>query len=321
MSRLSNSLFFTGFTVLALGAIPASAQDTSQDRRAGVDVGALCRLRNAGEERDRDSGRDVEKVRGDKVAGRSIDVFLRDTQSNNAITVSLMNAFIQTDKVDIIIGPDGSNAAAAAVPPWKKLEDRPIWFMPGGSSDVIEKEVGPDPYFFHTYAWSYYYHENNVNALKALGSKKKVALLYSDGAYGRAHIEDARAYLKEAGFEIVADELVREGSADYNPTLAKIRARRPDILYVLVQTNDAIQLTKQIHAARLNVPYLVGTAQDSATRVAGSDRRVTGLLDGRHHVGARTELPCRQERAAAFPGRCRLGEDVVREVQDIAGLP
>ena len=109
-----------------------------------------------------------------------------------------------------------------------------------------------------------------MNALKALGPKKKVALLYSDGAYGRAHIEDARAYLKEAGFEIVADELVREGSADYNPTLAKIRARRPDILYVLVQTNDAIQLTKQIHAARLNVPYLVGTAQDAATRVAGT---------------------------------------------------
>ena len=202
------------------------------------------------------------KVRGDKVAGRPIEVIYRDTQSNNAITVSLMNSFIQTEKVHVIIGPDGSNVAAAAVPPWKKLEDRPVWIMPGGSSDVIEKEVGPDPYFFHTYAWSYYYHENNVNALKAhLGTNKKVAVLYSDGAYGRAHIEDARKYLKEAGFDIIADELVREGSADYNPTLAKVRARRPDILYLLVQTSDAIQLTKQIQSARLNVPYLVGTAQ------------------------------------------------------------
>lgn len=202
------------------------------------------------------------KLRGDKVAGRPIEVLFRDTQSNNAVTVSLMNNYIQSDKVQVIIGPDGSNAAAAAVPPWKKLEDRPIWIMPGGSSDVIEKEVGPDPYFFHTYAWSYYYHENNVNALKAsLGTKKKVALLYSDGAYGRAHVDDARKYIKEAGFDLVMEELVREGSSDFNPTLVKVRARRPDILYLAVQTNDAIQLTKQIQAARLDVPYLVGTAQ------------------------------------------------------------
>jgi len=127
---------------------------------------------------------------------------------------------------------------------------------------VIEKEVGPDPYFFHTYAWSYYYHESNMKAFKALvGSGKKVALVYSDGAYGRAHVDDARRYIKEMGYDLVADELVREGSADFNPTLTKIRARRPDILYVAVQTNDAIQLTKQIQAARLNIPYLIGTAQ------------------------------------------------------------
>lgn len=202
------------------------------------------------------------KVRGDKVAGRSIEVLFRDTQSSNSITVSLMNGYIQSDKVDVIIGPDGSNAAAAAVPPWKKLEERPVWIMPGGSSDVIEKEVGPDPYFFHTYAWSYYYHENNVNALKeALGTNKKVALLYSDGAYGRAHVDDARKYIKEAGFDLVLEELVREGSADFNPSLVKVRAKRPDILYLAVQTNDAIQLTKQIQAGRMNIPYLVGTAQ------------------------------------------------------------
>jgi branched-chain amino acid transport system substrate-binding protein len=261
MRRRSNSLLFAGFAVLALGANPVSAQEPLKigvpASTSGLYVAYGAQAKNGIET----AIEMWKKVRGDKVAGRSIEVILRDTQSNNAITVSLMNAFIQTDKVDIIIGPDGSNVAAAAVPPWKKLEDRPIWLMPGGSSDIIEKEVGPDPYFFHTYAWSYYYHESNVNALKALGPKKKVALLYSDGAYGRAHIEDARAYVKEAGFEIVADELVRQGSADFNPTLAKIRARRPDILYVLVQTNDAIQLTKQIHAARLNVPYLVGTAQ------------------------------------------------------------
>jgi len=262
MRHRSNSILFAGLAVLAIGAIPASAQDVF---KIGAPVSTSGRYVAYGAQAKNGIDMAVEvwrKVRGDKIAGRSIEVLFRDTQSNNAITVSLMNGYIQTDKVDVIIGPDGSNAAAAAVPPWKKSENRPIWIMPGGSSDVIEKEVGPDPYFFHTYAWSYYYHESNMKAFKALvGSGKKVALVYSDGAYGRAHVDDARRYIKEMGYDLVADELVREGSADFNPTLTKIRARRPDILYVAVQTNDAIQLTKQIQAARLNIPYLIGTAQ------------------------------------------------------------
>ena len=262
MRRSSHFLLFVG-----LAAFPASVSTLAAQEafKIGAPVSTTGRYVAYGAQAKNGIEMAVEvwkKVRGDKVAGRPIEVIFRDTQSNNAITVSLMNNYIQTDKVDVIIGPDGSNAAAAAVPPWKKLDGRPIWIMPGGSSDVIEKEVGPDPYFFHTYAWSYYYHESNLKALKALlGPNKKVALVYSDGAYGRAHVDDARRYIKEAGYDLVADELVREGSADFNSTLTKIRVRRPDILYVAVQTNDAIQLTKQVQAARLNIPYLVGTAQ------------------------------------------------------------
>ena len=201
-------------------------------------------------------------VRGDTVDGRKIELILSDTQSDNAITVSIVNDLVQSKKVNVMIGPDGSNVAAAAVPPWKKLQERPIWLMPGGSSTKIEKEVGPDPYFFHTYAWAYYYHINNTAALKAsLGNKKKVAFVYTDGAYGRAHIDDARRYVKEAGFDIVASELVREGASDFNSAIIKIRAARPDVLYTLMQTTDAVQFAKQVYTAKIGVPYLVGTAQ------------------------------------------------------------
>ncbi|MEJ0068737.1 MAG: ABC transporter substrate-binding protein [Pseudomonadota bacterium] len=201
-------------------------------------------------------------VRGDKVAGRPIALVIKDVQSNNATTVSVMNELIASDKVDVIIGPGGSNVGAAAVPPWKKAADRPVWIVPGVSTTVVEKEIGKDPYFFHTFAWTYHYHATNVAALKAaIGSNHKVAIIYSDGAYGRAHVDYARKYLKEAGFDIVTEELIREGAPDFTPALLKIRARRPDILYTLVQTDDAIALGKQIYTAKLNVPYLIGTFQ------------------------------------------------------------
>lgn len=201
-------------------------------------------------------------ARGGKVAGRDIELVTRDTQSNNTVTVSVMNELMQQQKADVLIGPGASNIGAAAVPPWRQYDKRPIWIVPGVSTTVVEKEVGKDPYFFHTFAWTYHYHSTNAAAMKKLiGSGKNVAIIYSDGAYGRSHIEAARKYLKEAGFNIVTEELVREGAPDFTPSLLKIRARHPDVLYTLVQTDDAVLLAKQIYAAKLGIPHLIGTAQ------------------------------------------------------------
>jgi branched-chain amino acid transport system substrate-binding protein len=202
------------------------------------------------------------KVRGDKVAGRDIVLIERDTQSNNTTTVSVMTQLIASDKADVLIGPGGSDSGAAAVPPWKTAADHPIWIVPGVSATVVEEQVAKDPYFFHTFPWTYQYHETIVAGLKqALGPGKKVAIIYSDGAYGRAHIGFARQYLKDGGFDVVDEELIREGAPDFLPTLLKVRAAKPDIAYTLVQTNDAVLLAKQIHTARLNIPYLIGTFQ------------------------------------------------------------
>lgn len=202
------------------------------------------------------------KERGGKVAGRDIEVTVRDTQSNPSVTVSVMNELMQADKSDVLIGPGGSNIGAAAVTPWRQYAKHPIWIVPGVSTTVVEKEVGKDPYFFHTFAWTYHYHETNASALKKLvGTGKKIAIIYSDGAYGRAHIEAARKYLTQAGFNIVGEELVRENAPDFTPSILKVRAMHPDIIYTLVQTTDAVLLAKQIYSAKLSVPYLIGTAQ------------------------------------------------------------
>lgn len=201
-------------------------------------------------------------VRGDTVAGHKITIIPADTQSNTSLTVSVMNKLIQSDKAHILVGPGASDIGAAAVPPWKQVGTRPIWFVPGVSTTIAEKAVGKDPYYFHTFPWVYHYHTANVAMLKeALGTDKTVAIIYSDGAYGRAHVGYARKYLTDAGFKIVDEELIRENANDFTPALLKVRDKKPDILYTLVQTNDGVLLTKQIRALNLKIPYLLGTFQ------------------------------------------------------------
>ena len=263
MSSVCKSML-AGFALCAFG-VAAQAQDAKEPFKIGLPAslsGKYVAYGIQGKSGVEQALAVWKSVRGDTVDGRKIELLMSDTQSDNALTVSIVNQLIQSDKINVMIGPDGSNVAAAAVPPWKKFKERPIWLMPGGSSTTVEKAVGPDPYFFHTYAWAYYYHINNAKALKAaLGEKKRIAFVYTDGAYGRAHIDDARKHMKEAGFEIVASELVREGASDFNSAIIKVRATKPDILYALMQTTDAVQFAKQVYTAKIGVPYLVGTAQ------------------------------------------------------------
>jgi branched-chain amino acid transport system substrate-binding protein len=198
-------------------------------------------------------------VYGGKIGNKKIEVLYRDVQSNNQVAVTAFTELTQQEKVDFVIGPIASGIVAASVPAWR--QSKPLWIVPGSSSTQLEDVMKGEELFFHTYPWAYQYHEGAAKALAdAMGKGKKVAIIYSDGAYGREQLPWAKEFYTKNGFEIVATELVREGSADLNPVLQRIRQTRPDVIVGIVQTTDGIQLAKQIHVAKLNVSALVGTA-------------------------------------------------------------
>jgi branched-chain amino acid transport system substrate-binding protein len=199
-----------------------------------------------------------------KVGNFTIEPLWRDVQSDTQATVSAMTDLVVGKKLNYVVGPIASPIVAAAISVVK--QGRPLWFVPGSTATTLEDEVGKENFFFHTFPYAYEYHVSEAEALKrALGGKGKIAVVYSDDNYGRTHLPYVEKYYPAAGFEIVAKELVRANSTDLNPALTKLSREKPDILIGLVQTTDAITLTKQIHTRRLNIPILVGTAYTQLT--------------------------------------------------------
>lgn len=231
------------------------------------------------------------EVFGKQVGGNTLEFLYRDVQSDAQATVSAMNELIKVEKVDFLIGPVASPIVAASIPPWQ--QGKPAWIVNGSSSTQLEQIAGPEDNFFHTYPFAYHYHTSEAAALKHyLGGNKKIAIIYSDDTYGRTHLPYVEEFYTKAGFELVAKEVVRTNSADFNPVLTKIARARPDILLGLVQTTDAITLAKQVHTRKLNVPYLVGTAYtqlDEWQNAVGEAQEgwlgVTTYLPGVNHPG------------------------------------
>ena len=225
------------------------------------------------------------EIYGGKVAGKKIELLVRDVQSESQATITVFNELVLKEKLNYIIGPIASPTVAAAIPTWRQA--KPIWLVPGSSSTKLEDEAGSELQFFHTFPYAYHYHSSIAEMLKSqLPPGQKVAIVYSDDNYGRTHQPYAKKYLTEAGFEIVAEEIVRTNAADMNPLLTKIARVKPDILLGLVQTTDAVTLAKQIHTRKLRVPYLVGTA---ATQLEEWQKSVGAAQEG--WIGVTTYLP------------------------------
>lgn len=222
---------------------------------------------------------------GGSVAGKTIELLVRDIQSESQATISVFNELVLKERVNYIVGPIASPTVAAAIPTWK--QGKPIWLEPGSTSTKLEDEAGADPEFFHTFPYAYHYHASIAAALKdQVGPGKTVAIVYTDDNYGRTHLPYAQKFLAEAGFKVVAEEIVRTNAPDMNPILTKIIRSKPDILLALLQTTDSVTIAKQIYTRKLSIRYLVGTA---ATQLDEWQKAVGEAQEG--WLGVTTYIP------------------------------
>jgi len=240
---------------LLLGSGSAQAQQT-------VRIGAPLELTGKFVTYGSQAKRSLEMVVdafGGTVAGKRIEIVFRDTQSTSQGATSAMTDLIEKEKINFIIGPVSSPNVSVAVPVWR--QSKPVWVVPGATSLSFEQAIAGEQMVFHTVAWGDQYHVGVSKMLAAvLGKGKKVAMIYTDGGYGRSNLADARKHYADAGFEIGATEMVRENATDMNPALQKIKLTKPDVLLALMQTTDGIVVAKQIQVAKMGIPYLVGTA-------------------------------------------------------------
>jgi branched-chain amino acid transport system substrate-binding protein len=203
------------------------------------------------------------RIKGDRVGSRPLEVIIKDSQSSAQPTISSFLEFFQKDKVDVLVGPTASGLVAAVVPLWKQTPDRPIWVEPGGTSGKVRELLGADDLFFHMHGWSSSYSSTIAKALASSldPSKRRVAFLYSDGSYGRSDLPEAKRFFSEAGFQIVGEELMREGATDLSSVISKLKQSKPDVLFALVQTEDGIQVAKQLYQQKFQASVLIGLAQ------------------------------------------------------------
>lgn len=76
-----------------------------------------------------------------------------------------------------------------------------------------------------------------------------------------AQVADARfcqTLAAEVGYELVAYEAYRSGDQDFSPQLTKIRASKPDAVFVAASTGDGVRVVSQLREFGIKAPLFTG---------------------------------------------------------------
>jgi branched-chain amino acid transport system substrate-binding protein len=173
--------------------------------------------------------------------GRPVELVYFDDQTNPANEANIYTKMISVDKVDLLLGPYGTNQIAAALAVIAPYKLTTIGILgTAANSEIHYKDyfsmipLGPTPKREFSRGFFAVVSEQKPKP-------KTVALLGADAEFGKNAVEGARENAKAAGLEIVYDRLYPPDLADLGPVVLAVKATNPDVVFIGAYPPDTVK--------------------------------------------------------------------------------
>jgi len=176
---------------------------------------------------------------GDTVAGKKIEVILKDDGAVPDKTKTAAQELIVNDKVNFIAG-FGVTPAALAAAPLATQAKIPEIVMAAGTSIITEKS----PYIART-SFTLAQSSTIIGDWAVKNGIKKVATLTSDYAPGNDALNFFKQRFTAGGGEIVEEVKVPLQNPDFAPFLQRMKDAKPDAVFVFVPAGQGGNFMKQ----------------------------------------------------------------------------
>ena len=175
---------------------------------------------------------------GDVVAGRKIELVVRDDASVPDNSKRITQELIVSDKVAILGG--GLTPNVLAIAPLVNESKTVTVVMVSGTSIVTERS----PYFVRT-SWTHAQQASVLANWAAKNGSKRATIIASDWAPGHEASGVFSATFIQAGGVIVEALKIPLANPDFAPFLQRARDGNPDTLFIFVPASQAAILAKQ----------------------------------------------------------------------------
>jgi branched-chain amino acid transport system substrate-binding protein len=214
------------------------------------------------------------------VLGKKLELVVSDGQCKPAESVSAAEKLITSDKVPVIMGAFCSGATQAVMP---VVERASIPLVTGVSSLPRLTEVG-NPMFFRHAEKDSMHAAAFSSALAADLKVKTVFFIAANDDWGRGSVESFKKSLEAVGTKTLDAEFFDPTATDFYTVLTKVRARKPDLVFLVAYTQSAATLMKQAKELGITSKIFGIGAVTTPTFLKLAGDSANGLLAGVAYV-------------------------------------
>ncbi|MGZ3578340.1 MAG: ABC transporter substrate-binding protein [Syntrophales bacterium] len=190
------------------------------------------------------------------VKGKKIVLEFEDSQGKPEVARSIVERLIDVKKQPVVFGEYSSSCSKAisAVAEERKV---PYLVVTGATDDITQQKY---KYVFRLNPTNAYYATGLMSFLNTVVKPKTIAILYESSDFGTSGAEDMVHQAKRAGIQVLVKEQYEKGAVDFRPILSKVKAARPDVIYMVSYVMDAALLMRQIRELRIDSKLYAGGA-------------------------------------------------------------
>jgi branched-chain amino acid transport system substrate-binding protein len=190
------------------------------------------------------------------IKGKKVVLEFEDSQGKPEVARSIIERLIDVKKQQVVFGEYSSSCskAIAAVAEERKV---PYLVVTGATDDITQQKY---KYVFRLNPTNAYYAKGLMSFLDTVVKPKTIAILYESSDFGTSGAEDMVHQAKKAGMQVLVKEQYEKGAVDFRPILSKVKAAKPDVIYMVSYVMDAALLMRQIKELRIDSKLYAGGA-------------------------------------------------------------
>jgi branched-chain amino acid transport system substrate-binding protein len=249
-SVIASFLFFMGIT---LGS--ALAADTI---KIGVVLPLTGKLAKFGEIENKSFQMAMDEINAaGGVNAKKIELIIEDTTGKPDVGRSAIEKLITQDKVIVVGGGYSSSVTWATIA--VAQQNKVPFLVNTGSADKITEQ-----------GWEYIFRLNPpvseypgafANFAKEVATDiKTVAILHENSLFGQSGSKRWAQQCEALSLDVIMKEGYEAGAVDFKPLLVKVKAKKPDLIYMISYIMDASLLMRQSKELNLNPKLFVGGA-------------------------------------------------------------
>jgi branched-chain amino acid transport system substrate-binding protein len=182
------------------------------------------------------------------VLGKQVELVIEDGQCQPAKSVNAAEKLIQKDQVPVISGAFCSSATIAAMSVAEKYK---VPFLTGVSSKTDLTERG-NTWFFRSAETDAIMAHSFAEILVKNLKLKTIAYIGVNDDWGRGGVDEFSRQIESMGGKTVLKEYFDHGTTDFYTLLTRVRAAKPDGIFVAAETQDGSIVVKQMKELGLN---------------------------------------------------------------------